>query len=177
MAFGQNYNEADYNNDNLQEGDYLSQIVGVEDTKSRNGNYMRVVDLKIREANFTFKHYLVENEYFDSNMTRFFDCFRIQRGNFDDHAWLKRTGTIHVAKGKPRENGKSYWEVQYLVTPQAVPGPARQAPPAQQPPRQQAPAPANRTQWPPQGSGQAAAQPRQQQGNPPGDDFTDDIPF
>ena len=178
---GQNYNEEDYNRDNFVEGDYRVRIESATEKQSSKGNPMIEIVLGINENQMKFRYYLVENEYFNQNATKLFDCFGIQRGNFNTPSWLRKVGTAHIAKGKVKDNGKSYFEVQYLIVPQAGqgPAPARQAPPPQQQaPRPQQPAnTGNRTQWPPEGSGRAPAQPRQQAAAPAGDDFTDDIPF
>lgn len=138
--FGNNYRPEEYENGNMEEGDYRTKIIKVEDKTSRNGNPMREVDMKINEAKYTFKYYLVENEHFNANVTRFFDCFKIRRGDFDSRNWLGKIGMIHIAKGKARDNGKSYWEVQYLIVPTAqgqVPQQAQRQPAPQQAPRPQ----------------------------------------
>jgi len=160
--FSSGYQPADYTQGRqIEEGDYKVRIEGYElgYTKSGNnpGTPMITVIIGIAQADFKFKHCLVKNEYFNANATKFFDCFKIPRGNFEYNRWTGRVGMAHLAKGKPKENGKSYMEIAYLIVPQ-TPGAQPPAPPP-------APAPAPR-------QGPAARPPVN-----PTDDFSDDIPF
>ena len=161
--FGSDYQPEDYtqSQDNLTEGDYRVRIDNVETTTAKSsGNPMIVLTLAIAQVSFTFRYNLVKNEHFNANATKFFDCFKIPRGNFEYQRWVNRVGMAHIAKGKVRDNGKSYWEIQYLIVDTAQ-GAPRQAPPAPGPARAQANAPATR-------------QPARQR--VPGDDFVDDDP-
>jgi hypothetical protein len=140
------------------------RIEKVEETTSKKSQPMLVVELAIAQASITFRHYIVENEYFDGNMTKFFDCFSIPRGNFEFQRWIHRTGKAHIAKGQPRAGGKSFWEVAYLI----VEKPGQSAPRAN-------PAP------PPKAQAFGAVQGTPPKGTfveqPSPDGFTDDIPF
>lgn len=137
---------------NLKEGDYRVRIDNIEEKVSQKGQDMLVLTLAIREADFVFKFYIVDNEYFNRNMTTFYDCFKIPRGNTETHRWMGRMGTAHIAKGKVRDNGKSYWEIAYLIVDRGASAPAQTPPPPKQPaPNYQAP--------------------------PSPDGFADDIPF
>jgi hypothetical protein len=135
-SFGSNYHPADYQSGgiDLVEDDYKVRIEKVEETQSKKGQPMLIVELAIAQASITFRHYIVENEYFDGNMTKFFDCFGIPRGNFELERWKGRVGKAHIAKGKPRDtDGKSFWEVAYLIAekqaPRLSPAPFPQQPP------------------------------------------------
>lgn len=135
--FAEGYQEEEYNKPiNLEERDYRMQIINVEKTYTKQtGAPMLVVDLRINEAPITFKHRIVKNEYFNGNMTKFFDCFNIPHGNFDYAKWAGKVGTVRIHKGDPNGEGKAYWEIHYLVVaPKAGPtaGP-RPGPQAQQP--------------------------------------------
>ena len=72
-----------------------------------------------------------KNEYFNQDMTKFYDCFKIPRGNFEFNRWTGRVGQAYLAKGEPKDNGKTYMEIKYLIA---------DAP--QEPPKAVAPAPA-----------------------------------
>jgi hypothetical protein len=159
---GQNY-KPEERTGFLAEGDYLATIIKVEDSRSRAGNEMRIVEMSIKEeAKFTFKAYLVDDQYFNSKVTELFDAFKIQRGNFDSSAWINHQGYIHIRKSNPKDDGKQYWEFAWFVRTPAPRGAAprpmqegKDSPPVGKPAQGKAPAPA--------GAG--------------GDDFTDDIPF
>ena len=116
--FGSNYQPADYSSGgvDLVEDDYKVRIEKVEETTSKNNLPMLKVYLAIAQADVIFWHFIEENDRFDGNMTKFFDCFNIPRGNFEYARWVGRTGKAHIAKGKPRESdGKTFWGVAYLI--------------------------------------------------------------
>ncbi|MEN6296982.1 MAG: hypothetical protein ABFC92_03425 [Rectinema sp.] len=133
--FSEGYQPEDYNKPvELQERDYRVQIIAVKSTYTQNtGLPMLEIDLKINEAPITFRHRIVKNEYFNGNMTKFFDCFGIHRGDFDYNHWNKKVGLAHIHKGKPNDQGKAYYEIQYLVvgTP-IIGGHSSSIPPARQ---------------------------------------------
>lgn len=162
--FSSGYQPEDYSQGiKIEEGDYKVRIEGHELSYTKSGSNpgspMITVTLGIAQADFKFKHRMVKNEYFNANATKFFDCFKIPRGNFEYNRWIGRVGMAHISKGKPNQEGKTYMEIAYLIVPQN-PGAA----PSAQPP---APHPA---QAPRQGP---AARPPVV----PQDDFSDDIPF
>lgn len=131
---------------NLEEGDYKMRIQNILFNPTKNGDPMITAELTVSEAPIVFKHYIVKNEYFNSNMTKFFDCFKIPRGNFEYQRWIGRIGKAHIAKGEIKANGKAYWEIAYLVADKpSTPGQQASTPssaPAQaQSPRQATPAP------------------------------------
>lgn len=82
---------------------------------------MAVITLAIKESPIEFRYWIVENEFFNKNMTKFFDCFKIRRGDFDMSHWIGKYGYVHIAKGKPNENGMSFLEIKALVIPQGQP--------------------------------------------------------
>lgn len=162
--FAQGYEPDDnYNAMHLEEGDYVAKIQNITFKPTRNGDPMITIDLVIRESQIVFKHRIVKNEYFNSNMTKFYDCFKIPRGNFEYQRWLNRNGKVHIAKGKPNDAGMAYMEIKYLIVDAPKAGPAAQPAAAQAAPapRQQYQAPAREP-----AMAQADAMP-----------FTDDIPF
>jgi hypothetical protein len=160
--FANGYQQEDYNAD-MTEGERRVKIKEVVQAVAQSsGNHMLKITMVAEGARFDFHYNLVKNEYFNANATKFFDCFKIPRGNFEYDRWVGRSGRAYIAKGKPRDNGKSYWEIQYLIVPES--------------PRQSAPAPAARPA--PQPARQPVRQPVKQAAPASDmDDFTDDIPF
>jgi hypothetical protein len=148
MDFAKNYQPEDYSAKMIEPGDHPVKIIKIEEKTSQKGNNMLVVHLSVPGASFTMKHFLVEGEYFNGNMTKFFDCFGIRRGDFNFVQWVDKVGKAHLEKGEANAEGKSFLEIAYLIvegpvagaqgpakpripqnTPQATPAP-RQAPPA-----------------------------------------------
>lgn len=160
--FAQGYQpDENYNGTHLEEGDYAAKIQNITFKPTRNGDPMITIDLITKDSPIVFKHRIVKNDYFNSNMTKFFDCFKIPRGNFEYQRWLGRVGKVHIAKGEPNDQGKAYMEIKYLIVePKA--GPSAQ-------PQAQAQRPAAESyQQPPRQAAMAQADPAP---------FTDDIPF
>lgn len=160
--FAAGYAPEDYNK-KMEPGDYRAKITEVVDGTSRAGNSMRTVKLITRESAIEFKHWLVKNEHFNANATKFFDCFKIPRGNFDPRAWVGKVGLVHIEQGKPNDQGKSYMEIAYLITDSA----AQAMAPAAPPPVVTAPPP-------PAPAADPWGEPAR---TAPADSFVDDIPF
>jgi len=165
--FAQGYQEEDYSGPRLEEGDYMAKIQNITFKPSSKGDPMITIDLVIRESTIIFKHRIVKNDYFNSNMTKFYDCFKIPRGNFEYQRWLNRNGKVHIAKGKPNDAGMAYMEIKYLIVDAPKAGPAAQSAPAQA-------APAPRQQYQAQAREPVAVGAASQFDPMP---FTDDIPF
>ena len=95
----------------LEAGDYRVEIVDVEDTTSKaSGSPMIVVTVKPNGSNIKIKHYIVKNQYFNRNMTEFFDSFNIDEGDFNFIGWV---GAVGAAKLKEDENG--YLKVAWFI--------------------------------------------------------------
>lgn len=138
--------DENYGGQQIVEGDYAVKIQNITFKPTRNGDPMMTIDLITKDSPIVFKHRIVKNDYFNSNMTKFFDCFKIPRGNFEYQRWIGRVGKVHIAKGEPNDQGRAYMEIKYLIVdakagsaaqPQA-PRPAT-APVYQQPARQSEP--------------------------------------
>lgn len=64
-------------------------ISDVQEKRSSKGNPMIVVTLRASGVSFDINHYIVKNEYFNRNMSRFFDAFpEIEDGDFDFIRWI-----------------------------------------------------------------------------------------
>ena len=95
----------------LSPGDYRVEIVSVEEKESKAGNPMLVIGIRPNGSNITINHYIVKNEWFNRNMTDFFDSFNIDDGDFTLPTWI---GAVGAAKLK--EDDKGYLKVQYFIS-------------------------------------------------------------
>jgi hypothetical protein len=115
--FDRGYEEEEY--DPLPEGVHEVEITEVvTGTSKSSGLPMRTFTVKVEGTGITLKHYIVKNENYNKNMTKFFDCFGIPRGDFEYMNWKGKTGKAYIGK---REDG-IYHEIKYLVA-----GPVNQA--------------------------------------------------
>ena len=96
----------------LTPGDYRVEIVDVEETTSKSsGNPMLVVTVRPNGSNIKIPNYIVRNEYFNRNMTQFFDAFpQIEEGDFNILGWV---GCVGAARLKEDENG--YLKVAWFI--------------------------------------------------------------
>ena len=82
----------------LYPGDYRVEIVTAEERLSKGGNHMIVIGLKPNGYNLKIQHYIVDGQYFNVNMTRFFDCFDVEEGNFDFPGWIGAQGAVRLVQ-------------------------------------------------------------------------------
>ena len=74
---------------------------------------MIVVTVQPNGSNIKIQNYIVKNEYFNRNMTQFYDAFpQIQEGDFNMLGWV---GCVGAARLKEDENGylKVAWFIDY----------------------------------------------------------------
>lgn len=95
----------------LEPGEYRVEIVDVKETESKAGNPMIVITIKPNGSNIKINHYIVKNEWFNRNMTDFFDSFNINEGDFNFIGWI---GAVGAAKLKEDENG--YLKVAWFIS-------------------------------------------------------------
>lgn len=122
MAFGSNYQVDDrYSGANFQPGEWECRIKSCEEKISQTGKDMLVFEFEI-PGQGTLKYWLVDDrssqeawERTNQNITRFFDCFKIQRGNFNRNSWIGVKGIISIDKSAPNAEGKQYFEVKRLI--------------------------------------------------------------
>ena len=106
-----NWNYAREESANTGAGDYRFEVISAIETESKSsGKPMIVVEVKPNGAQFTVKNYFVQNEYFNRNMTSFFDSTGIEEGNFNLLTWV---GAIGAARFKEDEQG--YLKVGYFI--------------------------------------------------------------
>lgn len=88
----------------LSPGDYRVVILDVQETTSKSsGLPMLVIMVQPNGSSAKIQNYIVKNEYFNRNMTQFFDAFpQIQEGDFNLLGWV---GCIGAARLKEDENG------------------------------------------------------------------------
>ena len=94
----------------LTPGDYRVEIVSVDETESKNGNPMLVIGVSPNGSNITINHYIVKNEWFNRNMTDFFDSFNIEDGDFELPTWVGAVGAARL-----KEDDRGYLKVQYFI--------------------------------------------------------------
>jgi hypothetical protein len=107
--------DADYDKPLFEEGEYTVKIVEARETVSNSGKNMFKLTFEEVKTKWEFYFFIVEGEYFAKNITKFFDCFGIPRGTFDVDEWRNKHGGVYIAKGKPKENGNSYFEIKRLI--------------------------------------------------------------
>lgn len=90
--------------DRLSAGDYRVVIVDAQEAVSKtSGNPMIVVTVRPNGSNIKIQNYIVRNQYFNRNMTQFYDAFpQISEGDFNLLGWV---GCVGAARLKEDENG------------------------------------------------------------------------
>jgi hypothetical protein len=91
-------------------------VVDAEETTSKSsGLPMWVITVTPNGSKAKVKNYIVKNEYFNRNMTSFFDSFGIERGDFNSLGWI---GAIGGAEFGTDENG--YLKVKWFLSPKQM---------------------------------------------------------
>ena len=94
----------------LSPGDYRVEIVSAEEKESKAGNPMLVIGVQPNGSDITINHYIVKNEWFNRNMTEFFDSFNIDDGDFTLPTWIGAVGAARL-----KEDDKGYLKVHYFI--------------------------------------------------------------
>lgn len=94
----------------IEPGDYRVEIVSAEERESRAGNPMIAIGVRPNGSGITINHYIVKNQWFNRNMTEFFDSFNIDDGDFTFPTWIGAIGAAHL-----KEDDKGYLKVQYFI--------------------------------------------------------------
>lgn len=95
----------------LSPGDYRVEIVSVEEKESKAGNPMLVIGVRPNGSGITIYHYIVKNQWFNRNMTDFFDSFNIEDGDFELPTWVGAVGAARL-----KEDDKGYLKIQYFIS-------------------------------------------------------------
>jgi len=92
-------------------GNHRCVIVDAEETTSKSsGLPMWVITVTPNGSKAKVKTYIVKNEYFNRNMTAFFDSFGIERGDFNSLGWI---GAMGAASFGEDDNG--YLKVKWFL--------------------------------------------------------------
>ena len=120
--FGNDYTINTAYGGKISPGDFEVTITEVVLEKTKSGHPMAKIKMDVQDTGSHIFYYLVDNRSNDKNiewsnkrLTKFFDCFCIQRGNFKTNTWIGHKGMVHIGKTKEREDGKSWFEIQYLI--------------------------------------------------------------
>ena len=119
--------DENYFNNNFKAGEWECTITKVEEKISKKNNPMLALSFTIDEQG-TLYYYIVDDVSSEDawrrrnqNLTRFFDCFSIPRGNFNYSSWIGKRGVIKIDKRAPNENGEQKgFEVKALIVPQQM---------------------------------------------------------
>ena len=114
--------DENYFNNNFKAGEWECAITKVEEKISKKNNPMLALSFMIDEQG-TLYYYIVDDVSSEDawrrrnqNLTRFFDCFSIQRGDFNYSSWIGKRGIIKIDKRAPNENGEQKgFEVKALI--------------------------------------------------------------
>lgn len=95
----------------LAPGNYRLELVEVSTGVSQAGNNMLILTVRPNGESIKIKHYIVEGEYFNRNLTEFKDSFEIA---YEDDNILTWPGAIGA--GKLYEDKEGYLKVRYFIT-------------------------------------------------------------
>lgn len=121
MAFGSNYKVDENYGAQFKEGRAQAKIQSVEFKISSTWKDMAEITIEVLGQG-ALRYWLVDDQTSAEAMTRtnraltrFFDCFKIARGNFNIAAWIGKIGTIEIGKGEPNEYGIQYYEIKKFI--------------------------------------------------------------
>ena len=106
-AFGYGYS---YQKSGIPDGDYRVAILSVDEKVSQKGNPMLELTLRVNGTYDKIRHYIVKNDWFNRNMSQFFDAFDIEDGDFDFIGWVGAQAVACV-----REDDRGYPKVSYFI--------------------------------------------------------------
>ena len=98
------------NTSRIEPGIHRVVITDLEEKVSSKGNNMLVLSMRPSGSSITLKHYIVQNDWWNKNLTALYDSFDIEEGNLHFIEWI---GAIGAAKLDNDENG--YLKIKWLV--------------------------------------------------------------
>lgn len=99
--------------ENANIGKHRCVLIGAEEATSKSsGLPMWVITVMPSGSKAKVKTYIVKNEHFNENMTKFFDSFDIERGDFNSLGWIGAMGAANFGED---ENG--YLKVKWFLSP------------------------------------------------------------
>lgn len=95
----------------LEVGEYRVVVVSAENATSKNtGKEMIKIGVKPSGADMTLYNYLVEGEYFNRNLTQFYDSFDVPEGNLNLVEWIGAEGAAKLGKDK-----EGYLKIKWFI--------------------------------------------------------------
>ncbi len=123
QRFGNGYQIDEGYSTDIKPGEYESKIIKAKESTTKTGNPMIEIRLQLQNSGF-INYFLVDDRstkekamFTNQRITKFFDCFRIQRGDFNINHWVGAKGRVKVGFGKPTPTGVVYSEVKNLLIP------------------------------------------------------------
>ncbi len=96
MAFIDSYKPEGNVKFEVSDGEHRVIIASAETKVSKKTHIQMIcVTLRVENANSLYQYFICEGEYFNRSMTRFFDAFKITRGNFNFLQWQGKTTSAH----------------------------------------------------------------------------------
>ena len=90
------------------DGDLAVTVRSAKVAATKTGNQMLEISLDVERSNgVLYIERYVAGDYFNKNMSRFFDAFGIQRGNFNFQAWIGKRAMGHFEHQEESYNGKT----------------------------------------------------------------------
>lgn len=106
-----NYTREEGTSNRIPAGNYRAVVVSAEETESKAGKAMIKIGLRPSGSKIIVYQYIVEGEYYNRNLTTFFDSFDVAEGDMNLMGWI---GAMGAVKLKEDENG--YMKVAYLLS-------------------------------------------------------------
>ena len=126
----------------VADGDHRVAILSAKDVMSKTGKNMIEITYKVEDSNgLPFIDRIVEGEYFNSNMSRIFDVFKITRGDWNYNNWRNKIALAHFEhkvetytdnNGNTKTVSKANLVYFHNNVPDAASAPVQQSAPAQQ---------------------------------------------
>lgn len=105
-----NYTRDESTSNKIAAGDYRAVVVSAEETESKAGKAMIKIGLRPSGSKMIVYQYIVEGEWYNKNLTSFFDSFDVADGDMNLMAWVGATGAM-----KLKEDG-DFLKVAYLIS-------------------------------------------------------------
>lgn len=130
MSYINDYVPQEYNTVfDCPDGDHKIRIKEAKEEVSKTGKKMIAITYLVQGSNSVpFVDRIIEGDYFNVNITRFFDAFRIDRGQFNMNLWIGKEAMAHFEhrvseytdkNGQVKTSNKS--EMTRLYTPDSAP--------------------------------------------------------
>ena len=93
----------------LAAGDYRCVVVSAEETISSTQKAMIKIGLRPSGSKMIVYNYIVEGDWWNINLTRFFDSFDVKEGDMNLMGWVGAEGAMHL-----KEDG-DYLKCAYFI--------------------------------------------------------------